>query len=263
MRHIWLLGVLLWSISGFAGLTASFEQLVSQSKTAPVPQRVQIDGTCGLYALGMVMDYWHAVSSANPTYWVQEQDQEGRGVQYNYDPSSPEKILDYVKRSEFSRAGEMFEAADLAKTAIHFGYQATYYPRATLEDIYRILDKKHPVIVAFDVDDYGNPGLFGGMRAHYAVLEGYFDYQNTRYLIAKHGWGTQSDYIWRANLLYASMKNLKRTACYSSPNDVPKQAHLCPVAGRPELEGIAESLGDKIIEVVPLGEALVGGVAPN
>lgn len=262
MRKNLFFGVLLGSLSGFATQGTDLEHLVSQAKTVPVPQRIQIDGTCGLYALGMVMDYWHSKGNDNPTFWVQEQDQNGPGRQYNYKPTSPEKILDYVKASQFSRAGEMFEAADLAKTAIHFGYSATYYPQATLEDIYQILDKKHPVIVAFDVNNNGDPGLFGGLRAHYAVLEGYFDYEGSRYLIAKHGWGTRRDYVWKADHLYASMKNLKATACYSSPADVPKQAHLCPVSGHPELEEISESLGDKIIEVVPPGEALVGGVVP-
>ena len=41
-----------------------------------VPHRVQLPGTaCALYSLGMVMDYWHAHDSANPTALVCDKDE--------------------------------------------------------------------------------------------------------------------------------------------------------------------------------------------
>ena len=40
-----------------------------------VPHRVQLPGTgCGLYSLGMVMDYWHSVDASNPTALVSDKD---------------------------------------------------------------------------------------------------------------------------------------------------------------------------------------------
>ena len=240
----------------------TFDELLNLSKIAPVPQRVQIGGTCGLYALGMVMDYWHEMNSSNPTVLVSDHDVEGRGIQFNFDPTSQERILNYVEVAGFTREGEMFDAADLAKTAVHFGYRASYYPHATLNDIYRMLDQKHPAIVAFDVDDQGNPGLFQGERAHYAVLEGYFDYHQTRYIIARHGWGKKTDYVWKANDLFASMKNLEYTDYYPSVTEEPSAIHLPSYDNQDNLEDISQSLGDKVIEVVPEAESPVGGVVP-
>ena len=52
-----------------------------------------------------------------------------------------------------------------------------------LEDLYSVLDAGRPAVVAFDVDYRGNPET-GGKRAHYAVIQGYFDEDGERYLIA-------------------------------------------------------------------------------
>ena len=40
-----------------------------------VPHRVQLPGSgCGLYSLGMVMDYWHTIDPSNPTALVCDKD---------------------------------------------------------------------------------------------------------------------------------------------------------------------------------------------
>jgi hypothetical protein len=56
MKHIWILGALFLSLSSLATPSSTFEQLVAESKMAPVPQRVQIEGTCGLFG-GMNAHY--------------------------------------------------------------------------------------------------------------------------------------------------------------------------------------------------------------
>lgn len=246
-------------LSAMASASESLPELASRSKTAPVPQRVQIGGTCGLYALGMVMDYWHTVSSSNPTFLVSDQDLKQPGYRFNFEPTSIERILPYVLNSHYSNTGEMFDALTLAKTAVHFGYQASLYSHATLQDIYAVLDRKHPAVVAFDVDYSGNPAVFSGMRAHYAVLEGYFDDQGTRYLVARHGWGGKKDYVWKADELLASMKNLKYTNYYDPASPAPAAIHLPPYHGRVDLSDTSQSLEDRMIEVVPLGQEIAGG----
>lgn len=242
-------------------------QIVARAKVAAVPQRVQLGPTCGLYALGMVMDAWNEKDPRHPTALVQEADRAGRGLQYTRDPTTGERILEVARQKGFTAVGEMFTAQDLAATAAHFGYQSSTHHEATLDDLYRVLDAGHPAIVAFDVDYNGNPTVVGGDRAHYAVIQGYFDEGGTRYLVARHGWGVQRDHVWEASAFDASWRGLQSTNFYGVPGDgvipdfpaVPEPAGL----SLPDLGGglarIREALAAKIVEVVPPGEALVGG----
>jgi hypothetical protein len=224
-----------------------------------VPQRLQIGPTCGLYALGMVMDYWHAKNSNTPTVLVSDDDLNGKGRQFNFEPTSNERILNYVKDAGFSKAGEMYDARLLAKAAAHFGYHATYYPHVTLQEIYKALDQHHPMIVAFDVSPPdGEIGFLRGEGAHYAVLESYFDDRQTRYFVAKHGWGKRVKYIWKADQLLASMNNLQYTSYYSS-SEPPKHLKLSIYRGNRSLRNISKTLQDKAIEIIPVGEIAVGG----
>jgi len=244
----------------------SRSQLIEKAKTAPVPQRIQKGPTCGLYALGMVMDSWNIKDERNATALVQDLDLSGRGSQFTREPTSPKRILDVAKDKGFTAVGEMFTAADLAETARVFGYDACTHEKATLEDLYKVLDAGHPAIVAFDVDYNGNPKVAGGDRAHYAVIQGYFDDGGERYLIARHGWGVQKDHVWTAASLDDSWRGLEATDFYGEPGDgvVPKfpgakePTHMpSPNLGNGKVS-IKASLATKIVEVVPKGETMVG-----
>jgi len=246
-----------------SGLSRS--QLIEQAKVAGVPQRKQIGPTCGLYALGMVMDAWHTKDPKNATALVQEADKKGKGKQYTQDPTSNEQMLGLAKEKGFTAVGEMFTASELAATARHFGYDASTHEDATLDDLYKVLDAKHPAIVAFDVDYNGNPTVAHGARAHYAVIQGYFDDGGKRYLIARHGWGVQRDHVWEASVFDASWRSLRETDFYGVPGDgvvpgfpnakEPEPLNL-PDLGNGKV-GIKESLATKIVEVVPAGTKLV------
>lgn len=251
-------------------------EVVERAKKAPVPQRVQIGPTCGLYALGMVMDAWNLKDPKNPTAIVQDADLRGGNdpggggnKQINRVPTTYERMLDVAIDQGFTSMGEMFTASQLAMLARHFGYDATTHERATLDDLFRVLDAGHPAIVAFDVDYNGNPtASAGGERAHYAVIQGYFDDGGTRYLVARHGWGVQKDHVWRASDFDASWKALQTTTYYGTPGDgvIPGHPELKEPAllALPDAGGgraaIFEALGTKIVEVVPKGEAPVGGL---
>lgn len=242
-------------------------EVVERAKKAGVPQRVQIGPTCGLYALGMVMDFWNEKDTKNPTAIVQDQDLRGKGKQYTREPTTHERILDVAMAAGFTSQGEMFTATQLASTAKHFGYTASTHEHATLNDLYAVLDAGHPAIVGFDVDYNGNPADQGGERAHYAVIEGYFDEGGERYLVARHGWGVQKDHVWKASDFDKSWKALQETTYYGTPGDgvIPKYPNLrepalldLPDAGNGKAK-IFESLGTKIVEVVPQGDAPVAG----
>jgi hypothetical protein len=251
-------------------------QVIAHAKVADVPQRVQKGPTCGLYALGMVLDFWHGKDATNPSPLVSDADLGGRGKQYNFEPTTDERILDYAKDAGFTAVGEMFTARQLAETGAHFGYTAAIHEDATLEKLYEVLDAGHPAIIAFDVDRNGNPGDSGGQRAHYAVIEGYFDDGGERFLIAKHGWGVQEDHVWREKDFDRSWKALKSTDFYGLPGDgvIPAKQGVPAGTREPsELDlpdvgqgraGIERSLATKIVEVVPRGDATIGGdlVAP-
>lgn len=249
--------------------------VIARAKKADVPQRVQQGPTCGLYALGMVMDFWHAKDADNAAPLVRDEDLTaagGRGKHYNFAPTTDERILEVAQREGYTALGEMFTARQLAETAAHFGYTAAVHEDATLDALYRVLDEGRPAIVAFDVDYNGNPADYGGQRAHYAVIEGYFDDGGERYLVAKHGWGVQQDHVWRAADFDRSWRALKTTDFYGVPGDgvIPKEPGVreparldLPDAGRGRAH-IERSLATKIVEVVPRGERPTGGaiVAP-
>lgn len=246
-------------------------EVIEHAKQAGVPQRVQIGPTCGLYALGMVMDFWNAKDSKNPTALVQAQDLHGKGKQFTRDPTTSTFILDRAIAKGFTSMGEMFTATQLSATARSFGYSAVTHQHATLDDLYAVLDKGHPAIVGFDVDYNGNPTDAGGERAHYAVIQGYFDEGGERYLVARHGWGVQKDHVWKASDFDASWKALQTTTYYGDPGDgvIPGHADLkepaklrLPDAGD-GIAGIRQSLGTKIVEVVPHGEPTTARRGPH
>jgi len=242
-------------------------EVIALAKKADVPQRIQIGPTCGLYALGMVMDFWHQQDADNAAPLIRDEDRGHQGKHHNFAPTTDERVLGYAQGAGFTSAGEMFTARHLAQTADHFGYTAAIHEQASLDDLYRVLDAGHPAIIAFDVDRNGNPGDFGGGRAHYAVIEGYFDQGGERYLVAKHGWGVEKDHVWRAVDLDRSWKALHTTDYYGTPGDgeIPDHPELSepPRMALPDAggghAGIYDSLATKIVEVVPQGERPTGG----
>ena len=153
----------------------------------------------------------------------------------------------------------MFTAEGIAATARKFGYQAKTHHQCNLNDIYDVVDAGHPAIVAFDVDYNGNPTAAGGDRAHYAIIQGYFDDNGERYLIARHGWGVQKDHVWLASEFAESWKGLAATDFYGVPGDniIPDFPGVSEPDKMPQgdLGGgkvdIKDSLSAKIVEVIP------------
>lgn len=245
--------------------------VVEAGLKAPVPHRKQIGGTCGLYALGMVMDGWHARDPKNPTALVQPEDRDppdGDFKHLNYAPTDPRMMLDVARDAGLTAKGELYQAEFVAEAAARMGYRASLRTEATLADLYTVLDAGHPAIVAFNVDMDGEAGTpDAGARAHYAVIQGHFEHEGQRYLIAKHSWRQTEDRIWRAEDFLASWSNLKTTRFYGTPGDgeIPDRPDLreperlsLPDAGEGRAD-ISRALGRCLVEVVPEGEPLSGG----
>lgn len=185
---------------------------------ADVPGRIQDGPTCGLYALGMVMDFWDRKDARNLNPLVQETDVV-RWDSHSAKPDTERRLLDVAKDRGFTTEGEMFYADQLASLSRSFGYRAEVHENITLEDIQACVDRGHPALIGFDVDNQGNPGLFGGKRAHWAVIEGHFEKEGVQYLVATHGW-TGKTYTWRAEDFMASVNQLDTSDFPAAPKDI-------------------------------------------
>ncbi|MBL8953505.1 MAG: C39 family peptidase [Myxococcaceae bacterium] len=188
---------------------------------ADVPGRVQDGPTCGLYALGMVMDYWEVKDPTTAESPLVVDADTWRRDSHSLTPDTKYRLFDEAKKAGFTTQGEMFYARQLGQLAEQFGFKSKVTENFTVKDLHAAIDQGHPVLVAFDVDNHGNPGLFGGSRAHWAVIEGHFDKDGTEYLVATHGW-TGKEYVWRADDLMASVNQLNASDFPAAPKDITK-----------------------------------------
>lgn len=179
--------------------TLTFEQRVQRAKVVDVPWREQEGPKCALYAFGMVSDFWArktgGKSKAPPV--------NGEGG-----------IFEMAKERGYTKDGGI-TLPNLGRIAQAFGYKTKYSDdwrgAKGMDDLKAALARKHPVIIVFDVDKgEGNPGDFGGERAHAAVIQGVFkDVDGQEYVIAKHGWYNK-DYVWRVEDFEKSWKIFDR-----------------------------------------------------
>jgi len=188
---------------------------------ADVPGRVQKGPTCGLYALGMVMDYWETLDPTSTTVLVQESD-DFRANSHSLAPDTHTMLLDVARERGYTTEGEMFYASQLASLAREFGYQAVLHEEFTLDTLILALEKKRPCLAGFDVDDEGNPGEFGGLNAHWAVIQSHFEKDGVRFLVASHAW-SGGEYVWKADDFMKSAGQLEKgntDAIPSVPADI-------------------------------------------
>ncbi|MBK8258629.1 MAG: type VI secretion system tip protein VgrG [Polyangiaceae bacterium] len=155
-------------------------------KELVVPHREQVGGTCGLAALGMVMDYW-------------------KGKDGSQQAPSPDVILKTAQDKGWTTTGGMWER-DEAKLAREFGYDAKHISGGSMADIKKAIDEGKPVLITFSVDNVGEPKN-GTDRGHYAVIKGYFNKDGKDYVIAQHGWGSAKHKIWEESAFEQSWKS--------------------------------------------------------
>ena len=217
---------------------ASLEEAAARAERLAVPHRVQEGPTCGLYALGMVMDFWHAKDARNASPYVVAKDRTRAGAA-TMEPTTDKLLFDTAKshgyfaesRRIVNRDGGMFVADQLGRLATKFGYDYRRIDRATAADVRAVVDRGNPALVGFDVDLNGNPTSVAGKRAHWGVVVGHFEYEGEQWFVAQHGWEAKT-YLWEAKALERSMNQIQDT------------------------------LGPKIIEVFPKAPSSVA-VRPN
>lgn len=195
----------------------SLAEAAARATRLDVPYRVQEGPTCGLYALGMVMDYYHQLDASNAVPFVQPGDATRHGAA-NFRPSTSARLFDVAKKNGYFAEsqrivhadGGMFVADQLGQLATKFGYSYRLTDNAGAADVRAAIDRGHPALVGFDVDANGNPTSVGGTRAHWGVVVGHFQYGGEEWFVAHHGWEAK-DYLWRASDLEASMRQIQPT----------------------------------------------------
>ena len=121
-----------------------------------VPHRYQLgDVGCGLYSLGMVMDYWHAADKRNPTALCKPMDRVVASKNADhvvFQPTVPTLLLDVYQELGFTRYGETYACEYLATLAQKFGYRSVVHHQATWQTLKACIDRGHPPIVCVDLD---------------------------------------------------------------------------------------------------------------
>ncbi|MFO0593393.1 MAG: type VI secretion system tip protein TssI/VgrG [Polyangiaceae bacterium] len=179
-------GRVLDAIKGLFGFKKREAPAAPERKELVVPHREQVGGTCGLAALGMVMDYWKGKDAAQQA-------------------PSPDVILKTAQDKGWTTTGGMWER-DEAKLAREFGYDAKHVPGATMADVKKAIDEGKPVLITFSVDNVGDP-KDGKDRGHYAVIKGYFSKDGKDYVLAQHGWGSAKNKVWEEKAFESSWKS--------------------------------------------------------
>jgi hypothetical protein len=181
-----------------------------------VPELNQRGPSCGFFALGFVLRYWH-------------ERQKHYGGEFNLnEPVNPrtkpapsknrsteekkEKKREQAKTGTFSslrhfgkyykltRYGSMFNAESIVRAARGEGSQwagqydgkvlKTEDPDKMIAKISALLDVEVPVITPWDCDDYGDPTKSSGLLdAHWSTIAGYYNESTVRHFIHYH-WGS-------------------------------------------------------------------------
>jgi hypothetical protein len=168
-------GRVLDAIKSLFGFKKKEPPAAPERKELVVPHRTQVGGTCGLAALGMVMDFWKAKDS-------------------KLEAPPADDILKKAQDKGWTKTGGMWEK-DEALLAKEFGYDAKHVSGGTMADVKKAIDEGKPVIITFSVDNVGDP-KDGTDRGHYAVIKGYFSKDGKDYVVAQHGWGTAKNKVW-------------------------------------------------------------------
>lgn len=214
-----------------------------------VPHRLQDGPTCGLYALGMAMDFWHSKNVKNPAPIVTKGDLLRKA--YNTWPRNMEPMLKYARSQGYTKEGGMFDSSHLAEVAQYYGYDVKFHSNATVKDINDILARKRVAIIPLDLSASNNGacGFHQGVEAHYVIIsDAFVASDNKRYLVVKHPYPFAGSYFWLEEDVIRSWSELNKTFAYRN-SGLPKALDL--PRNKDGSHNIKDSLASTIIEVIP------------
>jgi len=181
----------------------------------PATRMRQRGPSCGFYALGHVMQYWHGKLANTPDRVPKplpartHMDEPKAAPRTELDRAIRDfgawageftSLRQYGKYHRFTAYGSVFNAENLIKVARLQGvdgHSGTYDghiiamtdPADYVEKVKKLIDKECPVIVPFDVQaGTGDPCLRSGKAAHWAAIFGYYSEASKVYFIHYH-WG--------------------------------------------------------------------------
>lgn len=177
-------GRVLDSIKKLFGLKTEIEKKAVEAELR-VPHRIQKGPTCGIAALGMVMDYWHGKDEKNQA-------------------PDADTMLKKAQDQKYTDTGGM-SVSDERDLARDYGYDAKIERGASLDDLKKSVGDGKPALVTFSVDKAGEPQKATD-RGHYAVIKGFFTKDGKDYVVAQHGWSSAARKVWDAKVFEESWK---------------------------------------------------------
>lgn len=198
-------------LEGFVAAKRANGAICSPLPAAGPPQR---GPSCGFYAVGHVMQYWHArlanTAQAVPAPLPARTSMAGpKPAQYDHDARTDRdrkaaqgEFTSLRQVGKFLRVtvhGSVFNAANLLQVARMQGVQGqqgmydghvitTATPGDYVSRVQALVSHDCPVIVPFDVDDEGDPFLSTGKRAHWGTIFGWYKEAGDVFFIHYH-WG--------------------------------------------------------------------------
>lgn len=179
-------------------LTSSQIAEIAALRQVSVPHRRQDGATCGLYALGMVMDYHHQKNPRNLNPRVQN-------VEGEKGSPTLQPLLEHARKEGhlLSEDGGTVHW-NLQNLARAYGYDSVadshLQGRPSLADLRKELAGGRPVVVAIpDVDERGMPKRRTSildLESHWVILEGIVDYQGQQYAVVSHGHENAHHVVW-------------------------------------------------------------------
>ncbi|MBI1859704.1 MAG: C39 family peptidase [Deltaproteobacteria bacterium] len=181
--------------AGSALTHKEIDEIIAQGRLFDVPYYRQSGDTCGLYALKMVVAYYH------------------QNDPYNADPpaemggkgESRESIHDLARRKRqlWSDKGSTFpwHLKNLAQDLGYNSWQTYSVLGGSIAELKKdVMERRVPMIVAVgNVNgSSGKPEAGELVGGHWVIVEGFTTYKAVDYMIIKHGWSGGS-VVWKVS----------------------------------------------------------------
>lgn len=119
-------------------------------------------------------------------------------------------IYQYAKKEGFTLNGEIFSVNYMKQLAVNFLKDReieVYSGPLNSRKIEQFLFEGGALLVPYDTDKDNSPGLHNGHKAHWCVISGAVQTENTLFVLARHG-KSKNIAIWNIDILSQSNQQL-------------------------------------------------------
>ena len=189
-----LVSIFAGEIPNGSGLThKQIDEIIAKGRRFDVPYHRQSGDTCGIYALKMVMAYYHQKDPYNSD---PPAEMGGKG-------DATESIFDLAIRKghlwSYEGATNPWDLKNLAEAYGYKAWQSYSLLGGSIETLKGdVLKRNVPVIVAVGTvnSSSGNPEAGPWVGGHWVIVEGFTQFKGVEYMIVKHGWSGGS-VVWK------------------------------------------------------------------